>query len=64
MEAESKPLVLLFGSTGETGFHIANKFLDEGYPVRVVVRSKDKLGKMFREREIAFEKVVVGGPGN
>ena len=43
MRESGKPLILLFGSTGQTGFHIANKFLDEGYPVRIVIRSKEKL---------------------
>ncbi len=44
-------LVLLFGSTGPSGFHVANKILtDSQFALRVVVRSKAKLQKLFKEK--------------
>jgi hypothetical protein len=36
-------LVVLFGATGNTGFHTANALLDSGYAVRIVVRSRQKV---------------------
>ncbi len=36
-------LVLLFGATGETGFHVVNRLIQQGYKVRVVVRNKAKI---------------------
>lgn len=33
-------LVLIFGATGKSGFHIANALIDNGFAVRIVVRSK------------------------
>lgn len=36
-------LVLLFGATGETGFHVVNRLLQQGYQVRVVARNKAKV---------------------
>lgn len=46
----NKALVLLFGATGKSGFHIANSLLDSGFAVRIVVRSKSKVTEMFQER--------------
>lgn len=40
----NKPdLVVLFGSTGKTGFHVANSLIDSGYAVRIVVRNRKKV---------------------
>lgn len=47
-------LVLVFGATGKTGFHIANALISSGYAVRVVARSKTKVSQLFKEKEISF----------
>lgn len=36
-------LVLVFGATGKTGFHVANLLIDSGFAVRILVRSKAKV---------------------
>lgn len=41
-------LVLLFGATGKSGFHVANALIDRGFAVRIVVRSKAKVAQMFK----------------
>lgn len=47
-------LILLFGATGKTGFHIANALINSGYAVRIVARSKSKVTQLFKEKEISF----------
>lgn len=39
----AKKLVLIFGATGETGVHVANRLIQQGYAVRVVARNKAKV---------------------
>jgi uncharacterized protein YbjT (DUF2867 family) len=41
-------LVLLFGATGKSGFHIANALVDSGFAVRIVARSKSKVTSLFK----------------
>ena len=41
-------LVLLFGATGKSGFHIANALVDSGFAVRIVARSKSKVTNLFK----------------
>lgn len=41
-------LILIFGSTGKTGFHIANALVDSGYAVRIIVRNKKKVTQLFK----------------
>lgn len=43
-------LILLFGATGRTGFHIANILIDNGYVIRIVCRSKAKVTELWREK--------------
>lgn len=57
----NKPdLVLIFGATGKTGFHVANALINSGYAVRIVARSKAKVTQLFKESEISFEKIIEG----
>jgi nucleoside-diphosphate-sugar epimerase len=60
MMEDKKPLVLVYGSTGKTGVHISNLLVAEGFPVRIFCRSKEKVTKVFEEKEIGFEKIVEG----
>lgn len=41
-------LVLLFGSTGVTGFHAANALVSNGFAVRLVARSKKKVTQLYK----------------
>jgi hypothetical protein len=51
MQKIQQKLVLLLGCTGPTGYHIANKILkDKQFSLRVVVRSRAKLQKLFKEK--------------
>lgn len=50
--------MLFVGATGKTGFHIANCLIDKQIPVRIIVRKKDKVTKLFQEKEVAFESII------
>lgn len=52
--ADKPKLVLVLGATGKSGFHITNTLIDNGYAVRIVVRSKNKIAEVFQEKEISF----------
>lgn len=54
---EKKEFVLLLGCTGKTGFHIANELIARRVPVRIVVRSKERVTELFGIKEIAFESI-------
>jgi short-subunit dehydrogenase len=41
-------LVLVFGATGGSGYHTTKTLLQNGYAVRLVVRSKDKFEKLYK----------------
>ena len=43
----NKDLVLVFGATGNSGFHIAHKLLKEGCPARIFCRSEQKVHTIF-----------------
>ena len=45
---ETKQLVLIFGATGRTGYHIVNRLLEHGYAIRIVARDKNKVAKLFK----------------
>jgi uncharacterized protein YbjT (DUF2867 family) len=45
---ETKKLVLIFGATGRTGYHIVNTLLDHGYPIKILARNKNKVTKLFK----------------
>lgn len=45
----AKQLVMVAGATGKTGKHMVKHLLDEGYPVRVLVRNQDKAKEMFAD---------------
>jgi len=45
----AKQLVMVAGATGKTGKHMVKHLLDEGYPVRVLVRNEEKARDMFGE---------------
>ncbi len=47
---EPKKLVLVFGATGQTGYHIVNKLLEHGYAIRIVARNKNKVSELFKEK--------------
>lgn len=57
-------LILIFGATGKTGFHVANALIRSGYAVRIVARSKSKVTQLFKENEISFEKIIEGKLSN
>ena len=61
---EGKGLVLLFGATGNSGFHIALKLLKEEYPVRIFCRSEQKANVLFGDKAKTFEKIVTGNITN
>ena len=42
-QQQQLPITLVVGGTGNTGKHVVRKLLDLGYPVRVVVRSKERM---------------------
>lgn len=51
---------MLFGATGNSGFHIALKLLKEEYPVRIFCRSEPKVINLFGDKAQTFEKIVAG----
>lgn len=56
MQATTNNLVLVTGATGFIGSRLAQRLLDDGYAVRVLVRDPDKLSALLREQC----EVVVG----
>jgi nucleoside-diphosphate-sugar epimerase len=56
---KTNPTVLIVGATGATGKHLVQSLLNDGYPVSVVVRSKERLLSLIDTEKVENDLLTV-----